>query len=358
MVAGESKDKRASAIALATRDIAVLTEELSTLLNAHLELDRALQIMRDANHDQTITDLLELLHRRIHEGADFSAALMEHPQSFSPTYVNLIRAGEIGGNLAEAVSRLSNYLNMLQGLRDRISSAIVYPAILLLVAGISLLVVVVFVLPEFEELFVDMGVTLPLITRLVMSMSNLFTQFWWLIIAACIAGFWYLRRRYRDPRGRIEIDNWMVRLPLFGGFIRNWETARFSRNLSVLAKQGVPLTDSIGIAADAMGNRAMAESLHIAAGDLHLGGSISERLIEDKTLPLQASQMIKIGEESGELAEMLERVAVLYDRKVRAGIERGLAMLEPVLVLALAGIIAVIIFSILLAILGLSDVPI
>ena len=358
MVASETRDKAASSIALAARDVAVLTEELSTLLSAHLELDRALQIMRDANHDQTISDLLELLHRRIHEGADFSAALMEHPQSFSPTYVNLVRAGELGGNLAEVVSRLSNYLNMMQGLRDRVISAIVYPAILLLVAAISLIVVLVFVLPEFEELFVDMGVTLPLITRLVMAVSNLFVQFWWLIVAVSVFGYWYLRSRYRDPGGRIEIDNWMIRLPLIGGLIRNWETARFSRNLSVLARQGVPLTESIGIAADAVGNRAIAESLHVAAGDLRLGGTISERLIEDKTLPLQASQMIKIGEESGELAEMLERVAVLYDRKVRAGIERGLAMLEPVLVLVLAGIIAVIVFSILLAILGLSDVPI
>ena len=358
MAAINSPAKATSNIALATRDVALFTEELSTLLNAHLELDRALNIMLDANEVESIGELLDLLHRRIHEGVDFSAALAEHPKSFSATYVNLVRAGEVGGNLAEVVARLSIYLNMMQGLRERVTSAILYPIILLLVAAISLIVVVTFVLPEFEELFVEMGVTLPLITRAVMFTANTFNQFWWLFLALVCGVIYYLKNRYRDPNGRIQIDGWLIRLPFIGTFIKNWETARFSRNLSVLTKQGVPLTQSLVVAADAVGNRAISENLHVAAGDLQLGGTISARLLAGNTLPRQASQMIKVGEESGELAEMLERVAVLYDRKVSASLDRGLALLEPVLILVLASVIAVIIFSILLAILGLNDVPI
>ena len=355
MATANSIKKPSSTIRLSAREVVLFTEELSTLLNAHLELDRALQLMRDSKQGESITSLLDLLYQRIHEGLDFSAALAEHPKTFSPTYINLVRAGEIGGNLADAVNRLSIYLDMMQGLRDRILSAVIYPMILLLVSAISLIVVVVFVLPAFEELFVDMGIVLPFITRAVMTFAHIFNQFWWLLFIVSLALFFYFKNRYRDPVVRVRVDSWLIRLPIIGAFIRDWETARFSRNLSVLTTQGVPLTQSLNVAADAVSNKAIAESLHVAAGDLGLGNTVSARLLGDNVLPRQASQMIKLGEETGELPEMLERVAILYDRKVRNGIDRGLALLEPVMVLMLATVIAVIIFSILLAILGLND---
>ena len=320
-------------IRISAGEVALFTEELATLLNAHLELDRALTIMLDAKQPGNTSVLLELLHKRIHEGKDFSAALAEHPQSFSPTYINLIRAGEIGGNLAEVVDRLSTYLNMMNSLRDRITSAVIYPAILLVVASASLVVVLGFVLPQFEVLFTDMGIVLPWITRAVIAVANFFNKFWGPLLGLGLLCCFLLNKRYRNPAGRVEIDGWLVRLPLLGNFIQNWETARFARNLSVLTQQGVPLSQSISIAADAIGNRSIAERLHLAAGELRLGGTISSRLLADKVLPRQAAQMIRVGEESGELAGMLDRVAVLYDRKVGSGIERGLSLLEPVLVL-------------------------
>ena len=358
MVAQYSNQEKSSSISLSARNVALLTEELSTLLFAHLELDRALSIMLDASEDVSTSELLQILHRRIHEGADFSTALAEHPKCFSQTYINLVRAGELGGNLADVVGRLSNYLNMMLELRERLVSAMLYPFILLLVAGSSLLAVLVFVLPEFETLFADMGITLPLLTRLVMGGAAIFNQYWWVLLIFAVIGIAYFKLRYSDPGGRVQIDAFLIRLPFLGSFIKNWETARFSRNLSVLMNQGVPMTQSIAVAADAVGNRAIAESLHIAAGDLRLGGSISARLLQDNSLPRQASQMIQVGEESGELAPMLERVAALYDRKIGASLDRGLALLEPILILILAVIIAVIILSILLAILGLNNAPI
>lgn len=354
----ESYDDKTRAINLSSRTVAALTEELSTLLNAHLELDRALAIMSEAEGDGQVGQLLSLLQRRIKEGAEFSSALSEHPGTFSPTYVNLIRAGELSGNLAEVVGRLTHYLNMMLALKERVLSALIYPSILVLVAGFSIIIVLVFVLPEFEQVFEEMDATLPMVTQVVMGFASIVENWWWLAAGLAFLTGWVVKRRYQDPSGRVQIDSWILRLPFFGRFIKEWETARFARNLCVLTKQGVPVTQSISVAADAVGNRAIAESLHVAAGDLRLGGSISARLLEDDTLPRQASRMIHVGEQSGELAEMLDNVATLYDRRIRANIDRGLALLEPALILALASVIAFIIFAILLAILGLNDVPI
>ncbi|MEM7466259.1 MAG: type II secretion system F family protein [Pseudomonadota bacterium] len=338
--------------------MASLTEELSTLLSASLELDRALGIMIEANQDEKIKEVLDSLHRRIHEGADFSVALASYPKIFSPTYINLIRAGEVGGNLPEVLARLSSYLNMMAALRDRVLSAMIYPLILVVVAALSLFGVLVFVLPEFDKLFADMGVPLPLLTEAVLASAKIFNQYWWILAVLLVAICGYLKYRYRDPHGRAQIDSWLLGLPLFGSFLKNWETASFARNLSVLTRQGVPMTQALAVAADAVSNRYIAENLHIAAGELQLGGTIAKRLHDTETLPRQAVQMIQIGEESGELATMLERIASLYDRKVRASIDRGLALLEPALILILGSVIAIIIFSILMAILGLNDAPI
>lgn len=343
---------------LSLRVVAALTEELSTLLNAHLELDRALAIMSDAHDRGDLCELLLILQRRIREGDDFSVALAEHPRTFSATYINIVRAGEVSGNLKEVVGRLTSYLNLMLSLRDRVLSALIYPSILVLVAGFSIAVVLLFVLPEFEQVFIEMDATLPFITKLVMSVASVFSDWWWIGAGLILVFAMLVRQRYRDPSGRVQIDSWILGLPFIGRFIKEWETARFARNLCVLTKQGVPITQSLTVAADAVGNRAIAESVHIAAGDLRLGGTISERLLAEGTLPRQACQMIQVGEQSGELTQMLDNVAILYDRRVRANIDRGFALLEPALILILASIIAFIIFAILLAILGLNDVPI
>lgn len=358
MVVANSNPEDKRAFKLSSRTIASFTEELSTLLNAHLELDRALAMMGDAHVDGELSELLSVLQRRIREGDDFSTALAEHPDSFSPTYINIIRAGEIGGSLTEVVARLTSYLNLMLSLKERVFTALLYPSILILVAGFSIAIVLIFVLPEFEQVFREMDVSLPFITKLVMGIASVVSQWWWIGVGLIVITTLLLKRRYRDPGGRVQIDAWFLNLPLVGGFIKDWETARFARNLCVLSKQGVPITQSLSIAADAVGNRAIAESLHVAAGDLRLGGSISERLLSDNTFPRQACQMIQVGEQSGELANMLDNVAELYDRRIRVNIDRAFTLLEPVLILVLAFIIAFIIFAILLAILGMNDVPI
>lgn len=358
MVDEESKSAGNVSFKLPPRTVALLTEELSTLLSAGLDLDRALAIMLDAKSDPRIKGLLGALQRGIHEGADFSTVLAAHPKTFSATYVNLIHAGEISGQLPEIVNRLASHLNMMLALKERVSAALIYPLILVAVAGLSVLMVLIFVLPEFDALFNEMDATLPLLTKVVMNIAGFFQRWWWLGLGALLLILFFFKRRFEDPSGRIQIDALLIRLPLLGMIIREWEAARFARNLYVLTKHGVPVTESVAVAADAVGNRAIAESLHIAGGDLRLGGTLSERLIRDDMLPRQASQMIQVGEESGEMVSMLDNVARLYDRRVGASLERGLALLEPILILTLAAIISVIIFSVLFAILGLNDVPI
>ena len=223
-------------VGFSSRAVSVLTEELSTLLEAGIELDRALLIMAEASHSDHETVLLRKLHERIQQGQTFSTALTEHPEIFSPTYINLVRAGEATGLLSEVVARLASYLNAMATLRDRVLSALIYPTILVTVSGLSIIIVIAFVLPEFAEIFSEMDAELPVLTRIVMAVAEFVRGWWWLGAGFILILIAFVRQRYRQPTGRHAIDAWLLKLPLAGSFIKQWETARFSRNLSVLVK--------------------------------------------------------------------------------------------------------------------------
>ena len=342
--------RRPRAMRVRAEQIATLTQELSTLLNAGLTLDRSLQVLHDLSRDDVIRRLLGSLRERIQAGGTFAAALELEGHTFSRLYINLVRAGESGGVLEAVLARLAEYLERTAQLRERVRSALTYPLVLVVVALLSIVLLLAFVVPQFSQMFADMGETLPLPTRIVIASGEIFRAYWW----AGLAGFALLAALLQAALQRPKVRDWWdrqaLRLPLFGDLLVKVEAARFARTLSTLLENGLPLLGALNLVKDVVDNRRVAETIDKAAQELKRGKGFAEPLIRDGILPDLALQMIKVGEESGQLDAMLAKVADVYDREVGATVQRLLTLLEPALIVGLGVVVAGIIISILVAI--------
>jgi general secretion pathway protein F len=343
---------------LSAKDVEILTRQLATLLEAGLTLDRSLAVLVNLTPEEHVVKVLADLQERVRGGSTFSAALEAQGGQFSKLYVNMVRAGEAGGALAEVLIRLADYLERSAELRGTVQSALVYPSILLVVAGLSVIMLLVFVVPQFTVLFEDMGAALPLPTRIVVGTGDLFRSYWWalLVLVAVIAVL--LERWLQDPEHRRRFDYRLIGLPLLGDLIWKMETARLCHTLSTLLKNGLPLLSGLNLAKEVVENRKIADGLDEVSDDLKHGRGMAEPLASREVLPELALQMIRVGEESGTLDAMLTKVADIFDRETKESVQRMLTLLEPVLIIGLGIIIAGIIISILLAILGANELVI
>lgn len=336
-------------------DVVLFTRELATLLQAGIPLDSALRMLEDSCGSSVFRRKVGAIRQSIQAGHTVAEALGEHITTFGVLYVSLIRAGEAGGTLATILERLANYLERMSALRAAVITALIYPAILLVVALASLLLLMTFVVPEFLPLFSDAGATLPLITQIVFGMAGLLRDFWWAMIAMLAGAGWGAARFLRNPEHRRRLDAALLRAPGIGALLLSMDTARFSHTLGTLLHSGVPLLSSIQLARDVIGNHAIAEGMEFVSTAINRGEHIASALRRSTRLPPRAVQLIEVGEESGQLPRMLEKVAEIYDREVETNLKRLLIILEPALILGLGGIIAIIIISILTAILGLNE---
>lgn len=339
---------------LTQNEIGVITRELATLLEAGLTLDRSLQILIDLTDEERITKVLENLQEAVRGGATFSSALEDSGQ-FPRLYINMVRAGEAGGALDAVLARLADYLERAAELKETITSALVYPIILLVVAGLSVILLLVFVVPQFAVLFEDMGAALPLPTQIVMFFGEAFREYWWamLVVVALIALL--IERQMQRPEVRSVFDRRVLRLPLFGDLVWKMETARLCRTLSTLLNNGLPLLNALNLAKEVVGNTRLSGLLEEAADDLKHGKGIAEPAARREILPQMALQMIRVGEESGSLEAMLGKVADIYDKETQSSVKRMLTLLEPALIIGLGLVVAGIIISIIVPILGANE---
>ena len=340
---------------MGNKEIGIMTRELATLLEAGMTLDRSLQILIDLTHEEHVSRVLSALQERVRGGATFSSALDGQDGQFPRLYINMVRAGEASGALDQVLDRLADYLERLAELRQTVISALVYPSILLVVAGLSVIMLLVFVVPQFTALFDDMGAALPLPTRIVVAAGDLFRNYWWamLCVVALIAVL--TERWMQNPRVRDRFDRKVLTLPLFGDLIWKMETARLCHTLSTLLKNGLPLLSALTLAKEVVSNRKLFGLLNEAGDELKHGRGLAGPLVRLAVLPDLALQMIRVGEESGSLDTMLAKVASIYDRETRTSVQSMLTLLEPVLIIGLGIVVAGIIISILMAILGAND---
>ena len=340
---------------MSQKEIGILTRELATLVEAGLTLDRSLQILIDLTDAEHIKRVLTDLQERVRGGATFSSALDAQDGQFPRLYINMVRAGEASGALDQVLDRLADYLERLAELRQTVTSALVYPSILLFVAGLSVIMLLVFVVPQFTVLFEDMGEALPLPTRIVVAAGDLFRNYWWLMLVLVAIIALVAERWMQNDAVRARLDRRVLHLPLFGDLVWKMETARLSHTLSTLLKNGLPLLNALTLAKEVVTNRTIAGLLDEASEDLKRGRGLAGPLTRLEALPDLALQMIRVGEESGALDSMLAKVASIYDRETKNSVQSMLTLLEPVLIIGLGVIVAGIIISILMAILGANE---
>jgi general secretion pathway protein F len=335
--------------------VAVLTQELATLLRAKLPLDRALELLIELSPNARVQHLVTQIREQVHDGATLSAAMETQKGAFSRLYLNMVRAGEAGGAVDSVLMRLAEYMERARELRDTVTSALIYPAILLGVAGLSVVVLLIFVVPQFQQMFEDAGQALPFATEVVISLGEALRGYWWLMSGVILAVAYYFRKQFAEPATRYRWDNRLLGVPLLGELIAKLEVARFSRTLGTLMINGVPLLTALSIVKETLTNQVLAQSMGNVAESLKQGHGLAQPLMEAPYFPKLAAHMIRVGEETGHLEEMLIQVADVYDKEVRSSIKRLLALLEPALILTLGLVIAAIILSILVAILSINE---
>lgn len=331
------------------------TVQLGTLLAAGLPLDRALQILMELPDEERARKLIERVREAVRGGAPLSGALEAEHGVFSRLYVNMVRAGEISGSLHSTLKRLGEYLERSKTLRDQVISALIYPAILLALVIGALILLLLYVVPQFVPLFEDLGAELPLITRFVLGLGNTLQSFWWLMLGAVVFAVYYVRQQLADPDRRLAFDTKLLATRVVGALVAKIETARLARTLGTLLDNGVPLLTALAIGRNVVGNKALVQAVDAAADDVKSGGGLSYGLGKSKLFPRMALQMIAVGEESGALDAMLLRVAETFDVEVKNTMDRALAALVPALTISMACMVAFIMLAILLPILDLSS---
>lgn len=337
------------------KEVVVFMGELATLLEAGLPLDHALKTMEGLSQSEPMKKLINAILQRIQGGANLSDAMEAQAPVFNRLQINMIRAGEAGGALYNVIKQLAVYMERMGDLRSTILTAMIYPAILVVIALVSLFVLMSFVVPQFIPLFEDAGSSLPFLTQMIFSFSEFFKHTWWLMVILLAVSAWVAEKQLADPDKRRRFDGWCLRLPVIGELIRQMETARFARTLGTLINNGVPLLTAVSLVREVIGNRVMSNVMNAVASNLEQGQRLAKPLGESNLFPALTVELIQVGEESGNLDEMLMKVADIYDKEIQTGIRRMLTLLEPVLILGLGGMIGVIIISILLAMLGLNE---
>lgn len=335
--------------------VAAFTDQLATLLGAGQPLDRALQILLDLPEGDKAKKLIGRVRDMVREGASLSDALEAQHGSFTRLYINMVRAGEIGGTLERTLRRLAEYMERTQKLRSSVISALIYPAILVVAVLGAIFMLLVFVVPQFVPMFEDMGAELPLMTRAVLALGDLLTGWWWALIGAVLLLVVWFQRQLAQPESRRAWDERFLRMGLLGSLLLRLDTARLARTLGTLLQSGVPLLQALSIGRNVLTNTVLAEAVDQAAELVKTGDGLAWALGQQKRFPKLALQMIAVGEESGELDTMLLKVADTFDNETRATIDRLLAALTPVLTLVMAISVGLIMMALLLPIMTIMS---
>jgi len=340
---------------MSTREVGQFTQQMSTLLGAGLPLDRSLQVLMELSENDRVRTTVSDIRDHVREGGSLSDALEKQHGAFSRLFVSMVRAGEIGGTLDVTLSRLSDYMERSRDLKDSVVSALIYPIILVVLAAGSLILLLVYVIPQFTPIFEELGGDLPLITKIVLGVGKVLQHFWWALILLGFLAVAQFRRMMADEEKRFAWDGRVLRFKWAGDLVAKLETARLTRTLGTLLSNGVPLLAALSIARNVVNNTVLRKDVSDAAREVKTGGGLARNLAKGGRFPRFALQMIGVGEETGQLDAMLMKVSDSYDVEVRNTIERLLAIFTPVVTLLLAVMIGTIVLSVLLAILGIND---
>lgn len=353
----EEKKVRPRQRRIAKKDLLVFTRQLAGLLEAGMQLDRSLQITARLLEKTAMGAVTLELQRLMQEGASFSQALESHEEIFGPLYINLVRGGESSGLLPHVMTRLADSLEKEIKLKGDIFSSLLYPALVTMASIVATIILLQVVVPRFEELFLRMGQDLPLLTRLVLNFRSKTVRYGPFLLMAVFAGGIFFFQYLRTENGKLTWDRFCLRLPLLGPILLQLNIAAFARMLGLMLQSGVSLLDSLSLLKNTITNKFLARTIAQAEIEVRKGGTLGRFFATQNELPLLLAQMTGVGEEGGNLDEMLLNLARLYEREARQKIENLIALLGPLLILALTGIIFLIALAVLLPIMSINIQP-
>lgn len=341
---------------VSSKDVMTFTQQISTLLSAGLPLDKSLYIVADLTEKPELKKIVTDVLSSIQEGVSLADALSQHPKIFSKLYANMVRAGEAGGVLELILERLADFLEGSQELKDYITSSMVYPILLTCVCGLTIVLLLTFVIPKFSAMFDDVGGTVPASAQFLLGSSEFMKSYWWVILAVLLGTVIGIKRFLGTENGRVQWDALKLKIALVKTLVQKIEVARFARTLGTLMRSGVPILQSLNIVKETVGNVIIARSLTGIHEGIKQGKGISNPLKSANTFPPLAIHMITVGEETGKLDEMLLKVADTFDQDVRNTVKRLISLLEPCLILFMAFVVGGIVITMLMAIISVNDI--
>ena len=339
------------------RHLLTFTQELSALVSAGLPLDRSLNILGTITENEILRETIKDILKKIEGGNSLSEALGNHPRIFPRLYINMVRAGESGGFLETILSRLAQYLQSTKEIRDHLVSVMIYPLILTIVSGVSVIILVTFVIPRFARIFSDMGQAIPLPTQILLAISQFVRGYWWVIIGVIVLAYLGLKTYLKDEERRLKWDRFKLGWVAVGDLIKKVEVARFARTLGTLLQSGVSILPALSLVREISQNLAISRSIDYVHDRLREGKGVSRSLKETEIFPPLAVHMISVGEETGKLDEMLLKTAETYEATVQNAVKRFVSLLEPMIILVMGGVVGFIVISMLLAIFSINEIP-
>lgn len=339
-----------------TKDIVIFTRQLSTMIDAGLPLVQSLEILGDQQENVTFKKILVEIRMDVESGNTFADAMKKHPKIFNNLYCNMIDAGEVGGILDTILNRLAVFMEKNMLLTKKVKGALTYPFICLCISIVILAVILIFVVPVFDKMFADFGASLPALTQMVVNMSNAVQHYFVFILLG--AGFvvFVLKKIYSTEKGRIKGDALLLKLPVFGTLIKKVAVAKFTRTLSTMLQSGVPILESLNVVGRTAGNKIIEIAIFRVADAISEGRTIAEPLEETGVFPSMVVQMINVGESTGALDTMLEKIADFYDEEVDQAVENMTAMIEPFMMVFLGGMIGTLVVAMYLPIFKMGSV--
>jgi type IV pilus assembly protein PilC len=335
----QAAKKKAGGGSISMRDIVIFTRQFSTMINAGLPLVQALDILSKQSENKNLQEVTRAVVFDVESGNTVADALRKHPKAFSDLYVNMVAAGEAGGILDTILLRLATFMEKNDALVRKVKGAMIYPGVIMSVAAIAISVLLIFVIPVFENMFKSVNLALPLPTRIVIGASKFLTSYWYIVLGAGGAGFYMFKNYYKTSNGKLMIDRAMLRFPVLGDVLRKSAVSRFTRTLGTLIGSGVSILDGLEITAKTAGNRVIQDAIMESRTSIAGGETISAPLAKSQVFPPMVISMIAVGEQTGGLDEMLSKIADFYDEEVDAAVSGLLALLEPLMIVFLGVVV-------------------
>src|SRR5579859_2706490 len=324
---------------VSTRDVVILTRQFATMINSGLPLVQALDILSEQSENPVLKEVTRSVVYDVESGHTLADALRKHPKAFTELYVNMVAAGEAGGILDTILLRLATFMEKNDALVRKVKGAMIYPAVIFSVAGIAIVILLIFVIPTFQNLFASVNLEMPLPTRIVIGASYALQHFWWLFIGVAAGAFFGIKYYYTTPPGKLQIDSLLLKAPVLGDLLRKSAVSRFTRTLGTLISSGVSILDGLEITARTAGNMVIHNAVLESRASIAGGDTIAAPLQKSKVFPPMVISMIAVGEQTGGLDEMLTKIADFYDDEVDAAVSALLSLLEPIMIVVLGVIV-------------------